>query len=59
MRLLTWSEFTAAILSSTLQIVDKVYPQMQIMTGQKPQPYRVIAVQEDDKIKLKAGDRVV
>ena len=62
MRLLTWSEFTAAILkdvSSTLQIVDKVYAQMQIMTGQKPQPYRVIAVQEADKINLKAGDRVV
>jgi isoleucyl-tRNA synthetase len=46
-------------LSSTLQIVDKVYAQIQIMIGQKPQPYRVIAVQEDDKINLKAGDRVV
>ena len=45
--------------SSMLQIADRVFGQMQIMVGgQNPGAYRVIAVQEGNKINLKQGDRL-
>lgn len=46
--------------SQTLQIVDKVSGQLQVMAGgQNIQHYGVIAVQEGNKINLKAGDQVI